>query len=290
MKNMDLFESVFGRKENMDRIWTDKDLKRIFSFKNPSGLSKDEIMLMMSAAVFVQNNITPETYTKIYDIAKKNPVVSLLPLDLIFNSRGDDPDAFEDDDFEDDDWVDDDYEMPGLSGFPLRDADKKSLVLKIQLRGVSKPPLWREVQVPANINFLQLHQIIQALFGWGDYHLWEFEERPYSHGYRIGMPSSEDSQWDDGPTDNADETPVTTVLKNKGDKMVYVYDFGDDWIHDISVKEVLDKKTEHPVCLKFKGGNPVEDIGGPWGLADYREEHGLPDFDINEVNVLLAEV
>lgn len=282
----DLLASVFGENKNKDRQWTDKELKRIFKINDPSQLSPEDMRLIISVAVFIQNNVTPETYRKLYDVAKDNPAVKYLPVDLIFNHGGGVTEDGEWDD-EGDDWDDDDY-SEGLSGFPIPDAGKKSLVLKIQLRGVSKPPLWREVQVSADINFLQLHEIIQALFGWGGYHLWQFEERPYSHGYRIGMPSHEDSQWDDGPTDNAGETPVTIVLKKKGDKMVYVYDFGDDWIHDISVKEVLDKKTEHPVCLKFKSGNPMEDIGGIYGLAEMRQEDGPGTIDLDDLNACLA--
>lgn len=279
----DLLASVFGEKK--EKQWTDKELRRIFKIQHPETLSPDDMKIIISAAVFIQNNVTPETYKKLYDIAKDNPVITYFPIDLVFN-RGE---GVTEDGEWDDEWDDDDY-SEGLSGFPIPDADKKSLVLKIQLRGVSKPPLWREVQVPADINFLQLHEIIQALFGWGGFHLWQFEERPYSSGYRIGMPSPHDAGWDDGPTDNADETPITIVLKKKGDKMVYVYDFGDDWIHDISVKEVLDKKTEHPVCLKFKSGNPMDDIGGVYGLEEMRQEEGPGSIDLGDLNARLANL
>lgn len=290
----DLLESILGENKKKKRQWTDKELKKLFEIKDPSDITPEEMRMIISAAVFIQNNVTPEIYQKLYDIAKDNPVVTYMPIDLVFNhgagvnEDGDWDDGYLDDG--DEDWGDDDYDEPGLSGFPIPDADKKSLVLKIQLRGVSKPPLWREVRVPADINFLQLHEIIQILFGWGNYHLWQFEDKPYSHGYRIGMPSPEDGQWDDGPSDQADETPVTMVLKRPGDKMIYLYDFGDDWVHDITVKEVLDMKTEHPVCLKGKSGNPVEDIGGPWGLADYREENGAGNFDPANVNARLASI
>ena len=47
---------------------------------------------------------------------------------------------------------------------------------KIVIKG-SKPPIWRRVLVPQGITFEQLHQIIQAVFCWSDYHLYEFEFR-----------------------------------------------------------------------------------------------------------------
>lgn len=39
------------------------------------------------------------------------------------------------------------------------------LQLKIQLRNVTKPPVWRRLQIPSDITFLELHYIIQAAFG-----------------------------------------------------------------------------------------------------------------------------
>ena len=48
--------------------------------------------------------------------------------------------------------------------------------LKITIKG-SKPPIWRRVIVPDQITFKQLHQVIQAIFGWEGMHLHEFEIR-----------------------------------------------------------------------------------------------------------------
>lgn len=267
----DFLSSLFNKQEKASRNWTKEDFKKIFSTKkDPDRIPQLDRMIVIASAIFVQNGITPEAYEELYKIAEDSPLVNYLPLNMLFGGK----DGIAGDDFadyDDDDFDDDDYEKPeGLKSFPMPGAENKSLVLKIQLRGVKKPPLWREVQIPANFNFEQLHQVIQTLFGWDNSHMWQFEATPYSHGYRIG-PHMEDIGLGDGPTDIADETPVTKVLKNPKDKMVYVYDFGDDWVHDISVKEVLDVKTGHPVCLKWKSDNPMEDIGGIWGFEEFRE-------------------
>ena len=46
-------------------------------------------------------------------------------------------------------------------------------ILKIMLEG-THPPVWRRVLVPEKITFADLHQVIQAVFGWKDAHLHEF--------------------------------------------------------------------------------------------------------------------
>lgn len=47
-------------------------------------------------------------------------------------------------------------------------------VIKIILDN-THPPVWRRVIVPEKITFADLHEIIQILFGWDDYHLHDFQ-------------------------------------------------------------------------------------------------------------------
>lgn len=259
----DIMQSMFGASKKPVKSWTKNDFKKLFAIdSNPEHLTHTERMIMIASAVFIQNGITPDLYADLYKYASENLAVNLMPLNMIF------PDEGEND--SDEGTCSPHLAHHGLTSFPLPDAKKKSLVLKIQLRGIQKPPLWREVVIPASYNFEQLHEVIQILFGWTNSHMWQFEKTPYSHGYVIG-PAIPDMGLDDGPTDIASDTPVTKVLKKAKDKMVYVYDFGDDWVHDITVKEVLDNTVEHPECLKWKSDNPMEDIGGIWGLQEFRE-------------------
>ena len=55
-----------------------------------------------------------------------------------------------------------------------------TIQLKIQLRNVTKPPVWRRVLIPSDITFLELHYIIQAAFGWYNEHLFKFQQK---HGF-----------------------------------------------------------------------------------------------------------
>ena len=46
--------------------------------------------------------------------------------------------------------------------------------IKIKLLGVTKPPVWRRVQLRADTPLDQLHEILQAALGWENYHLHAF--------------------------------------------------------------------------------------------------------------------
>lgn len=52
---------------------------------------------------------------------------------------------------------------------------------KIKLRGVSKPPVWRKVDVPSNTPFDIFSQIIQDVFGWYGHHMWHFTPKQRQH-------------------------------------------------------------------------------------------------------------
>lgn len=148
-----------------------------------------------------------------------------------------------------------------------------SLLLRIQMNDVSKPPMWREVEVPAKLTFLELHYVIQAVNNFEDCHLWQFGRKAYSSDFIIGIPSKGDSEYGiDDATDDAAKTPISAYLSKEGDKLEYVYDFGDDWIFTVTVKKVLDKELEHPVCVAYKSDmNPMEDSGGVWSYLDMRD-------------------
>jgi hypothetical protein len=142
--------------------------------------------------------------------------------------------------------------------------------LKITLRGVSKPPVWRRVAVPAGLTLDSFHGVILQAMGWDGAHLHVFTT-PW--GAEYGMPDAE--------LDYADERAVTLgeLLAKPGDKMRYTYDFGDDWEHDIVLEKILpaDQGVAPPSCLAGKGACPPEDCGGAWGYADLKEVLADPD-------------
>ena len=53
--------------------------------------------------------------------------------------------------------------------------------VRIELR-YSDPLIWREVEVPTSITLKVLHDVIQSVMGWYDYHLWEFTIAGQTYG------------------------------------------------------------------------------------------------------------
>ncbi|MFE9446401.1 plasmid pRiA4b ORF-3 family protein [Streptomyces sp. NPDC006602] len=134
--------------------------------------------------------------------------------------------------------------------------------LKVALEGM-KPPVWRRLVVPSDVTLGSLHEVIQVAFGWDDTHLHAFEDRL---GGRYAPPGDLDI-----PVFDEEEAVLADVLPRTGDRIDYTYDFGDDWLHLITVEAVRpadEGEGKHAVCA---GGRrampPAEDLGGVWGLA-----------------------
>jgi hypothetical protein len=53
------------------------------------------------------------------------------------------------------------------------DSVNEIATVRIELRHTD-PLIWRLVEVPTSITLTVLHDIIQVVMGWFDYHLWEF--------------------------------------------------------------------------------------------------------------------
>lgn len=175
---------------------------------------------------------------------------------------------------------------------PMIDADEKTLKIKIQLRNVTKPPMWREVLVPADFNFSQLHYVIQAVTGLDNCHLWLFGRKPYSDELQIGIPKSDFFSFGiDDCTFDADQTPLTAFLAQKGDKLVYVYDFKLDWIFNISVSDVIERHGEVAECRKYKSELQALDGCPPYLYESLRHFQENPrEMNERDVSLLMEQI
>jgi Plasmid pRiA4b ORF-3-like protein len=111
--------------------------------------------------------------------------------------------------------------------------------LKITLIDI-EPPIWRRIQVPATILLCCLHDALQAVFGWTDSHLHNFEK----DGKYWGVPEYDDL---------IDESKITLakLLRVEGDSMIYVYDFGDNWRHEVVLEKIISVRdlVKIPICV-----------------------------------------
>jgi len=148
--------------------------------------------------------------------------------------------------------------------------------IKITLRNI-KPPIWRRIQIP-DCTLADLHEYLQAAFGWGNYHLHEFEIDREHFG-----PFDPDA-WRCA-AEVLDEAMFTLgkLLKHSGRKprWLYTYDFGDGWKHEILIEgsQLADPAAKYPRCVKGSRACPPEDCGGPWGYEDYIDAIADPTHD-----------
>ena len=140
-----------------------------------------------------------------------------------------------------------------------------TIQLMIQLRGIQNPTVWRRIIIPGNYTFEDLHYAIQSEFGWYNEHLYQFQKDAYSRGWLITDLERNDNGLGERSSD-ASIVRVGKFLKEKKlKKFVYVYDFGDDWIHDITV-EKIDELADISGAINQggRGTCPPEDCGGPF--------------------------
>ncbi len=80
------------------------------------------------------------------------------------------------------------------------------------------PVIWRAIKEPANVTLEGLHDVIQILMGWADYHLHHFQLGDVMYG----MPSPEDREMNDGR-----KIKLSTLLVDGERAFQYLYDYGD---------------------------------------------------------------
>lgn len=135
-------------------------------------------------------------------------------------------------------------------------------LLTIELLGI-EPKIWRQFVVPAGISLDRLHDVIQIVMGWKDYHL---------HDFTIGS-----KRYTEDPEQKEDGAPegkyrLVDLVKQKGRTFRYLYDFGDDWQHEITIDDSrywnpqLQAQVE---CLAGARACPPEDVGGVPGYFDF---------------------
>jgi len=141
----------------------------------------------------------------------------------------------------------------------------KIFKFRIELEG-SDPQIWREFLVPSDTTFYRLHHIVQIVMGWENYHLYEFT----MDSYRIGQQLEDDGF--NGPTEIIDSKRIKIgdVLKTKGQKLDYLYNFGDYWQHSFTLEMIIEDLTiPFPICCAGDLNCPPEDVGSLPGFYDF---------------------
>lgn len=147
---------------------------------------------------------------------------------------------------------------------PVRVYEVKVTLLMI------RPPVWRRIKVRSDITLEDLHGVLQVVMGWTDSHM---------HAFRlVGRQANVRSRQTAVERNEERRTRLVELLTKPKDRLVYEYDFGDSWEHEV----VLEKVGDHPPGARYPwvlGGAracPPEDVGGVGGYAHFLQVMRAP--------------
>lgn len=137
--------------------------------------------------------------------------------------------------------------------------------------------IWRRLLVRSDLTLFGLHRAIQIAFGWEDYHLHAFKV----HGRRFGTQWTGERHYlfKDGKV--LRELTLADLSLGLRQRMMYEYDFGDFWEHEIRVeaREPGSADKFWPVCIDGARAGPPEDVGGSGGYERLLERLDDVRFD-----------
>lgn len=169
------------------------------------------------------------------------------------------------------------WTIAGPARRPIRQENSDEATVycfRITLRD-TEPAIWRRVETK-DVSLLRLHLLIQTAMGWTNSHLHQFEIA----GSRFTDPRL---LMDDPDAIDYSRLRVSDLVASYGSKlrMLYEYDFGDGWQHDVVLEKVTsaEPKTRYPRCSDGGRACPPEDVGGVHGFADFLEAISNPNHE-----------
>jgi Plasmid pRiA4b ORF-3-like protein len=142
----------------------------------------------------------------------------------------------------------------------------KVYAIKVTLLGI-RPPVWRRILVDWEITLSNLHRTLQTVMGWENAHLHQFvfpSQKKFDprHGSSTKIA-------------NESRTRLGDLICAPGARLLYEYDFGDGWQHELLLEEVLlGDESFRQICVAGERCCPPEDCGGPQGFAELLEAMG----------------
>lgn len=139
---------------------------------------------------------------------------------------------------------------------------ERCYLLKIRLLEI-EPEIWRRFVVPASITLDRLHDVIQIVMGWKDYHLHQFTigRKRYTEN-----PESKEDGFECG------KYRLEDLIKQKGRTFSYLYDFGDSWEHEAILEDsrYFNPELRSAIeCLDGARACPPEDVGSVPGYYKF---------------------
>jgi hypothetical protein len=160
--------------------------------------------------------------------------------------------------------------------------DPNSFIVRADIHILDvEPKISRILELPMHLNLAQLHEVLQAAFGWTDSHLHQFN----IGGLIYGAPEFDEDGLSDSTTFEATGVRLTDLHFPCGAgethlTILYEYDFGDSWRHLLRLERVVGEEgIKYPRCIGAMRSGPPEDVGGPSGYGDFLDAWLDPDHE-----------
>ena len=135
----------------------------------------------------------------------------------------------------------------------------------------SVPEIWRLLEIRSSMALDQVHDVLQAAFGWEDAHLHRFTaDDPFAPLRPVDGDIPEARRWLPGqeceePDDRPEEVfSLDQLLALGAGAAFYEYDFGDSWLHRLELvsQRPADEGTAPARLVDGARRGPLEDSGG----------------------------
>jgi hypothetical protein len=126
--------------------------------------------------------------------------------------------------------------------------------LRVELAWVDD--VWRRIEIRGDQTLDDLHLAIQSAFDWDNDHMYAF--------FLSNKAWDQKTEYEGNPLGegNAGITPIFTLKLRARKKFLYIFDFGDDLRHSITVEAVVKKgtapDTDYPRIIEAHGDAPPQ--------------------------------
>jgi Plasmid pRiA4b ORF-3-like protein len=139
-------------------------------------------------------------------------------------------------------------------------------VFKVSLSYSKK--IWRRIEILGHQSLDQLHEIIFDAFDRYDQHMYSFyltkqgsksrnrffDAPEFTHPFAL----EENFGFADKQIQDASKTKISDLPIKEKSKFEYLFDFGDEWLHVITLEKILDifPNQKYPIVSKKVGDSP----------------------------------
>ena len=147
-------------------------------------------------------------------------------------------------------------------------AQQQLFILKVALSPAKR--IWRRIEILGDQSLDQLHEIIFDAFDRYDPHLYSFymtkpgskSRRRFNEAPEYTHPSfiEDDFGWGGKKLNDATQTKISDLKLKAKTKFEYLFDFGDNWLHEITIEKFLDifPEKNYPISTVSNGESPQQ--------------------------------